>query len=185
MSEILMSQLAYAELISPKPEETVRWMVDVLGLEETTRDGQSVYLRGWAEWLHSSLIVTEGPRSEVAHIAWRTYGPEDPEIVAQKVDPELAIGWVDSSVGHGRAFRYRSPFGRHVHEVFWEVERYEAPPEKAEPDLQFRPQRFSTRGAAVRYLDHVTIATPNLAGDIEFYRSLGNRNTGQIHPEPG
>ena len=60
MSEILLSQLAHVELISPKPEETVRWMVDVLGLEETTRDGQSVYLRGWAEWLHSSLIITEG-----------------------------------------------------------------------------------------------------------------------------
>ena len=46
MSEILLSQLAHVELISPKPEETVRWMVDVLGLEETTREGQSVYLRG-------------------------------------------------------------------------------------------------------------------------------------------
>ena len=39
MSEILLSQLAHVELISPKPEETVRWMIDVLGLEETAREG--------------------------------------------------------------------------------------------------------------------------------------------------
>ena len=185
MSEILLSQLAHVELTSPKPEETVRWMKDVLGLKETTREGQSVYLRGWAEWLHSSLIITEGPRSEVVHVGWRSYGPEDPDLVAKRVDGDLAVGWVDESVGHGRAFRYRAPFGGHVHEVFWEAERYQAPPEKAEPDFQFRPQRFSTRGAAARYIDHVTVATPNLQGDIDFYKTLGQRNTGQIHPEPG
>ena len=113
MSEILLSQLAHVELISPKPEETVRWMVDVLGLEEITREGQSVYLRGWAEWLHSSLIVTEGAEPSVAHIAWRTYGPGDPETIAGRLEGSgLQIGWVESSVGHGRAFRYHAPVGR-------------------------------------------------------------------------
>jgi catechol 2,3-dioxygenase len=186
MSEILLSQLAHVELISPKPEETIRWMIDVLGLEETTREGQSVYLRGWAEWLHSSLIVTEGGEPALGHIAWRTYGPGDPEIIAQRLaDEGIAIGWVESSVGHGRAFRYRAPVGQHVHEVFWETERYEAPPEKAEPDFQNRPQRFSARGTSARYLDHVTIATPSIGDDIAFYRSLGQRHTAQISPEPG
>ena len=148
MSEILLSQLAHVELISPKPEETVDWMVDVLGLEETTREGQSVYLRGWAEWLHSSLIVTEGPEPALGHIAWRTYGPDDPETIARRLEGTgEAIGWVESSVGHGRAYRYHAPVGRHVHEVFWETELYHAPPEKAEPDFQNRPQRFSARGA--------------------------------------
>jgi catechol 2,3-dioxygenase len=186
MSEVLLSQLAHVELISPKPEETVRWMVDVLGLEETMRAGQSAYLRGWAEWLHSSLIITEGPEPAVAHIAWRTYGPDDPETIARRMDgQENAIGWVDSSVGHGRAFRYRAPLGRHVHEVFWETELYQAPPEKAEPHFQNRPQRFSERGASARYIDHVTIATPSIDQDIAFYRTLGQRHTAQISPEPG
>jgi catechol 2,3-dioxygenase len=186
MSEILLSQLAHVELISPKPQETTEWMVDVLGLEETHREGQSVYLRGWAEWLHSSMIVTEGPRSELGHIAWRTYGPDDVDTIAQRFQgSEEAIGWVESSVGHGSAYRYHAPAGRHVHEVFWDTELYKAPPEKAEPDFQNRPQRFSTRGAAVRYLDHVTIATPDIAGDIAFYKRLGHRHTLQICPEPG
>lgn len=185
MSEILLSQLAHVELISPKPEETARWMVDVLGLEETTREGQSVYLRGWAEWLHSSLVVTEGPRAEVAHIAWRTYGPDDPETIAKRLEGTgQELGWVDSSVGHGRAFRYKSPVGQHVHEVFWESELYEAPPEKAEPDFQNRPQKFPARGAGAKYLDHVTVATPNMHEDIAFYKTLGQRHTAQIDAEP-
>jgi catechol 2,3-dioxygenase len=187
VSEILLSQLAHVELISPKPEETVRWMVDVLGLEETAREGQSVYLRGWAEWLHSSMIVTEGPQPAVGHIAWRTYGPDDPDTIAARlgVANEHAIGWVDSSVGHGKAFRYHAPAGRHVHEVFWETDLYEAPPDKREPALQNRPQRFPARGAQARYIDHVTIASPDIAGDIAFYRTLGQRHTAQICPEPG
>lgn len=186
MSEVLLSQLAHVELISPKPQETVDWMVEVLGLEETTREGQSIYLRGWAEWLHSSLIVTEGPQAALGHIAWRTYGPEDPETIANRLEgTDEAIGWVESSVGHGRAYRYHAAVGRHVHEVFWETELYQAPPEKAEADFQNRPQRFSPRGASARYLDHVTIATPSIAQDIAFYQRLGQRHTAQISPEPG
>jgi catechol 2,3-dioxygenase len=185
MSEILLSQLAHVELISPKPEETVAWMVDVLGLEETTREGQSVYLRGWAEWLHSSLIVTEGPRSEVAHIAWRAYGPDDPKTIADRLSGTgLELGWIESSVGHGPAFRYRSPAGEHVHEVFWETELYQAPTEKAEPDFQNRPQKFPARGAGARYVDHVTVASPGMHEDIAFYKTLGQRHTAQIDLEP-
>ena len=104
MSEVLLSQLAYAELVSPKPDETVAWLVDVLGLEETTREGQSVYLRGFAEWLHSSLIVTEGPEPALGRIGWRAYGPEDPEIIAKRVEGE----WVGERPGRGVAYAYRA-----------------------------------------------------------------------------
>ena len=186
MSEVLLSQLAHVELISPKPQETVDWMVAVLGLEETTREGQSVYLRGWAEWLHSSLIVTEGPEPALGHIAWRTYGPEDPATIAERLEGTAeGIGWIESSMGHGAAYRYHARVGRHVHEVFWDTELYSAPAELVEPDFQNRPQRYGTRGAGARYLDHVTIATPSINDDIAFYRSLGQRHTAQISPEPG
>ncbi|MBB4683148.1 VOC family protein [Amycolatopsis jiangsuensis] len=186
MSEILLSQLAHVELISPKPDKTVEWMKEVFGLEETTREGQSVYLRGWAEWLHSSLIVTEGPEPGVGRIGWRTYGPEDPEIVAKRLaGTEEAVGWVDAWTGHGATYRYRAPHGRHLHEVFWDVERYQAPPEKRDPVLENRPQRFSGRGIGARYLDHVTMPTRNMRGDIDFYRRLGARHTAQTEVEPG
>ena len=181
MSEVLLSQLAYAELISPKPAETVQWLIDVLGLEETTREGQSVYLRGWAEWLHSSLIVTEGPEPALGRIGFRTYGPGDPEIIAGRVEGE----WLPERPGRGAAYQYKLPAGRHPVEVFWEAERYVAPPEKAEKDLQFRPQKFPGRGAQARYIDHVTIATADIQGDIDFIGKFGHRQTATISPEPG
>ncbi len=186
MSEVLLSQLAHVEVFSPRPQDSVDWYVDVLGLEETGRVGQSVYLRGWAEWLHSSLIVTEAPQPGLGHIGWRAYGPGDPEAVAKRLDgSEHAIGWVDESVGHGPAFRFHAPAGRQVHEVFWEVERYAAPPELA-TDNPSRPQRYTGRGAGARYIDHVTVASPNMLGDIDFLReTTGHRHTAAIMPEPG
>jgi|tagenome__1003787_1003787.scaffolds.fasta_scaffold20827700_1 catechol 2,3-dioxygenase len=186
MSEVLLSQLAYAELISPKPEATVQWMIDVLGLEETERDGQSVYLRGWAEWLHSSLIVTEGKEPGLGRVGWRTYGPGDPELVAKRMEGAgTGVGWVGERPGRGAAYQYRAPFGGHLHEVFWEVDRYQAPPEMAEPHILNRPQRNPNRGAQARYIDHVTIASPNMVEDIAFYKTLGQRHTSIMHVEPG
>ena len=184
MSEVLLSQLAHVEIISPRPEESVRWFTEILGLEETTREGQSSYLRGWGEWQHSSLVVTEGPAPALGHVAWRTYGPGDVDLVAQRVDPELVDGWIDSSVGHGRALRFRTPSG-HPTEVFWETELYAAPPELA-TDMPLRPQRYTGRGAAARYIDHVTVNTAAMADEIAWYRStLGHRHTAAITPEPG
>jgi catechol 2,3-dioxygenase len=186
VSEILLSQLAHVELMSPKPDKTVTWMKEIFGLEEAAREGQSVYLRGWAEWLHSSLIVTEGPEPAVSRIGWRTYGPDDPETIAGRLkDTEEGIGWVDSWLGHGPSYRYHAPHGRQVHEVFWDVDLYQAPPELVDPDMKNRPQRVQNRGIGARYLDHVTVPTPNMHGDIDFYKRLGARHTAQTDAEPG
>ena len=139
MSEVLLSQLAHVELVSPKPEETVEWMVDVLGLEETAREGQSVYLRGWAEWLHSSLIVTEGPDPRSRHIAWRTYGPDDPEVVARTVDGDLPSAGSTAPSATARRSATALPHGQHLHEVFWETELYRRHPRRREPDFAVPP----------------------------------------------
>ncbi|MDR7394131.1 MAG: catechol 2,3-dioxygenase, partial [Armatimonadota bacterium] len=45
MGEPLVVQLAHVEITSPKPDQTLWFFHDLLGLEETTRQGQSVYLR--------------------------------------------------------------------------------------------------------------------------------------------
>src|SRR4051812_244473 len=159
MSERLLSQLAHVEVFSPVVEDSVAWYTQVLGMEETERDGQSVYLRAWGEELHSSLIVTEGPQAGLGHIGWRTAGPADVDTLAQRLEGQ----WVEASLGHGRAFRYKGPGGQ-THEVFWDVERYTAPPELA-TTFPGRPQRYTGRGVAVRYLDHVTVCTPDVLAE--------------------
>ena len=175
MPERLISQLAHVEVLTPKPEESLRFYTDVLGLEESGRAGQSVYLRGWGEHFFHSLQLTESDRSGLGHVAWRAQGPEQLETaVARAQDAGVGEGWSDGSPGQGATFGYRGP-GGHLHELFWEVERYTAPPGLESP-YPNRPQRFVPRGIAARQIDHVTVATSDPGADAAWYRdTLGHR----------
>jgi catechol 2,3-dioxygenase len=184
MAERLLSQLAHVEILTPTPDESLRFYAQVMGLEESGRDGQSVFLRGWGEFFHHSIQLTEADHAGLGHVGWRTQGPEELERAVSKLQQSgQGEGWHDDSPGHGPAYRYRAPHGQHLHEVFWEVERYSPPPEKA-PLLPNRPQRYEPRGAAVRSLDHVTIASPEILADVRWYcDTLGHRFTEYIVAE--
>jgi catechol 2,3-dioxygenase len=174
----LLSQLAHAELMTPKPAESLAFFIDVLGLELTEQAGQSAYLRGWGENFHHSLKLTEGPEPALGHIGWRAASPESLETAVAKLE-ELGNGegWIDGDVGHGRAYRFRGPGGQ-LEEIFWDVERYKAAGELA-PLFPHRAQRFRPRGAAVRQIDHITVPTPDIMADAAFRRDvLGFRFTG-------
>jgi len=171
----LLSQLAHVQILTPNPDESLRFFTEVLGLEESTRVGGSVYLRAWGDFFHHTLQLTEASAPGLAHIGWRADGPEELAAAVARIEATgLGEGWYEGAIGHGPAYRYRSP-GGHLHEVFWEVERYE-PPAGMESPFPNRPQRYVPRGVAARCLDHVTIATADPEGDVNWYRdTLGHR----------
>ena len=177
MSHRLIAHLAHVEVLTPTPERSLQFYREVIGLEESGRAGQSVFLRGWGEWSHHSLILTEAPRPGLGHIGWRTWSPADLDTAVARLEARGAgAGWHEPSVGHGRAFRFHSP-GGHLHEVFWENELYVAPPgmESPYPD---RPQRYAPRGVAPRQIDHITVMTADPKGDAEWFRdTLGSTFT--------
>jgi catechol 2,3-dioxygenase len=167
----LISQLAHVEILTPKPEETTRFMSEVLGLEETTRAGQSVYLRGWGDLFHHSLKVTEAEEAALGHIAWRSQGPEELSAAAKAAaETGIGEGWTEGDTGHGPAYRFRNPEG-HVNEVFWETDWFE-PTEEMRSTLANRPQKFRPRGAAVRRIDHVTVFCNEVAANRAFYTDV-------------
>jgi catechol 2,3-dioxygenase len=181
-TERLISQLAHAELITPKPAESLQFFTDVLGLELTEQAGQSAYLRAWGENFHSSLKLTEGPEPGLGHIGWRAWGPDALEKAAKRLE-EKGYGkeWIEGDVGHGKAYRFEGP-GGHIEEIFWEVDRYRATGELA-PLFPHRAQRFRPRGCAVRHIDHVTMPTVDIFADAAFRRDvLGARFTGWTSP---
>ena len=45
----------HLELLTPKPEESLHFFVDVMGMTESGRQGDSVYLRGWDDYERYSL----------------------------------------------------------------------------------------------------------------------------------
>jgi catechol 2,3-dioxygenase len=168
-----IARIGHAELFTPTPDESLRFFVDVLGMEEEARDGGSVYLRGWGDYLRYSLKLTESSRAGLGHIALRAWSPEALERRVAAIEATgLGAGWVDGDIGHGPAYRFTDPDG-HVFELFYEAERYE-PPEHLEPSWRNQPQRYVGRGAAVKRLDHVNV----LAADVRANRDFAEKVLG-------
>ena len=162
-----LARIGHAELLTPKAEDSLRFFVDVLGMEEEARDGQSVFLRGWGDYLRYSLKLTESPRAGLGHVALRAWSPEAlGRRVAAVEATGRGLGWIDGDVGHGPAYRFTDPDG-HVFELYYEAERYE-PPEHLQPSWRNQPQRYVGRGAAVKRLDHVNV----LAADVRANRTF-------------
>ena len=42
-----IAHLGHLELLTPTPEESLRFFVDIMGMTESGRKCDSVYLRGW------------------------------------------------------------------------------------------------------------------------------------------
>jgi catechol 2,3-dioxygenase len=173
-----LAHIHHVELLTPEPERSLAFFHDVLGMEEHSRAGQTVFLRGWGEYQPYSLALTEAPAPGIAHMALRAETAEGLARRATAIDASgYGTGWIDGGHAHGPAYRFRDPDG-HVIELVWECERYE-PPAHLRPALRNQPQRYTGRGAAVRRLDHVNL----LANDVAACRHFAVEVLGYRHHE--
>ena len=162
-----LAHLGHLELLTPKPDESLRFFVDVMGMTESGRQGDSVYLRGWDDYERHSLKLTASKQPGMGHVAFRARSQQALERrVAALKGSGYDIGWTDGDLGHGPAFLFRDPDG-HVVELYYETEWY-APPPELKPALKNQAQRFPARGVNVRRLDHLNC----LAADIRANRDL-------------
>jgi catechol 2,3-dioxygenase len=180
-----IAHLGHLELLTPKPDESLTFFVDVLGMTISGRKGESVFLRGWDDYERYTLKLTASKTSGLGHASFRTRSPQALERrVAALSESGCEIGWVRDELGHGAAFRCRDPDG-HVIELYYETEWYEAPPE-LKPALKNQAQRFPARGVNVRRLDHFNgLAVDIEANRIFFETYLGARLTEQIVLDDG
>lgn len=170
-----VAQLAHVEIFTPKPNETLHFFKELLGMEESERAGQSVYLRAYEDYYHHSLKVTEAARPGLGHVAWRATSPQALERRVAAIESSgLGVGWSAGDRGHGPAYRFTTP-GGHAMELLWEVDYYEAPPEKQSALLN-RPQKRPHRGVPVRRIDHINLMTDEVTPTRQFMQEqLGFR----------
>src|ERR1700686_3120686 len=175
-----LAHLAHMEMLTPKPDESLNFFVDVMGMTETARKGDSVYLRGWDDYEHHTLKLTASKTSGMKHMAFRARSPQALERrVAALKGSGYEIGWTDGDLGHGPAFAFHDSDGHGV-EVYYETEWDEVPTELRR-GLENQAMRFPARGVNVRRLDHLNcLAVDIKANRIFFEEYLGCRLTEQI-----
>jgi catechol 2,3-dioxygenase len=180
-----IAHLGPVELLTPAGDESLRFFVDVMGMEVEAEDGPSTYLRGWGDYQRWSLKLTASDTSGLAYMGLRAWSPEALERrVAAVQEAGLGEGWTDGDLGRGPSYRFRDPDG-HVFELYYEVERYD-PPEHLRPSLKNVPQRYTGRGCAVKRLDHVNLLAADVRANREFcVEALGYRLYERIELDDG
>ena len=155
---------------TPTPEKSLAFFVDVLGMTESGRAGDSVYLRGWDDYERYSLKLTGA--EDIWASATPPFAPAAHKRLKRRArrcaTPGPGIGWVENELGHGPAFQFRDPDG-HLLEIYYETEWYRAPPH-LEPSLKNQAQRFPARGVNVRRIDHFNCLAADVAANRDFFQ---------------
>ncbi|GIK37824.1 MAG: catechol 2,3-dioxygenase [Chloroflexota bacterium] len=151
-----LAQLVSIALYSPRPAESVAFFHDLLGMEISHREGQSVYLRAYEDFYQYTLKITEAAQPGLEEVTWRACSPAALERRVQAIKAtELGLGWTDQDYAHGSAYKFRTPDG-HPMKILWELDYFQASPE-LKCKLRNRPSRRPLRGVPVRRIDHVNL----------------------------
>ena len=108
-----LAHLAHLELLTPKPDESLHFFVNVMGMTESGRRGESVYLRGWDDYEHHTLKLTASKAAGMGHFAFRATSPEALQRRVGVIERSgLGRGWTVGDLGHGPAYSFTTSDGR-------------------------------------------------------------------------
>jgi 3,4-dihydroxyphenylacetate 2,3-dioxygenase len=162
--------VAHVELLVDDVEASWRFYAEVLGMIESERTDDTVYLRGWEEHGHHSLVLRTAAEPAVGHVAFRMRDEDDLERLAETCEAGgIRVEWYGSEPHHGRALRLADPLGIPL-EFFYAME-------PVEPRLRhFHEQR----GAPVLRLDHVNFQVADIERVLPFWTGHGFRCSGYL-----
>lgn len=152
---------AHVELRVTDLERARAFYVDLLGLVETERDSERLYLRGYEEREHHSLVLRLARSPGLGHMAFRVGSPADLQALFELAQQAgLPVRWVEPGEerGLGRALRMQDPFGLPL-EFYHETQLQER--------LLQRFDRY--RGPHVMRLDHFNCQLPEVRSAYDWY----------------
>jgi catechol 2,3-dioxygenase len=162
-----VAQLVSVALYSPKPDETVDFFYNMLGMEISHREGQSVYMRAYEDFYQYTLKITERDQPGMEEITWRAKAPEALHRIVDTLQESGIDGrWTETDYAHGRAFKFNTPDG-HGMKVLWDLDYFVAPEDLA-CKLRNRPSKRPLRGVPVRRIDHVNL----MVSDVPTHRDF-------------
>lgn len=157
---------AYAELMVTDLGAARHFYVDLLGLIVTSESEDCIYLRGWEERAHHSLVLRRAGAPAVGRLGFRVRSNEDLAPLADALERlGASTRWVEGELaGAGIALRAWDPFGYPL-EFFHDMTQ-----------LDSQLQRFDLqRGAPIMRIDHFNLHSPEVERAFAFWQQLGFR----------
>ena len=138
-----------------------KFYVDALGFVETEADENHIYLRGYEEQNHHSLLLKKSDKAAVEVISYKVYAEEELDKIEEVVKKkDLAYKWVPKGEQHavGRALRVQDVSGLSL-EFYAEMDKVESLLQRY--DLQ--------KGSRVQRIDHLNCLVPDVQKAYDFY----------------
>jgi len=109
-----VAHVGHVELFTPHPDASLAFFTSVVGLHETGRAGDSVYLRAWGDYEWHTLKLTGHTTSGIGHLGLRVRDQSTLQRFVARLESHQVRGeWVEDA-GHGPAYRTRTPDGHAV-----------------------------------------------------------------------
>jgi catechol 2,3-dioxygenase len=160
MEGIDIVRASHIEYVVSNLEDARRYYVDMLGFIETESAGKTIYLRGIEDRIHHCLVLTEGEKPALDHMAFSLRTGKDIGKAKRFLDSE-GIDFIaedGAEKGLGETIRFQDPFGFPV-ELFYDTEK-----------VDWKLQQFDAyRGGRIMRIDHFNIITPDVPSAVEWY----------------
>ena len=160
---------AFVELQVTDVAASERFYADLLGMIVSARTKDAIYLRGWEERQHHSLVLRQSAlgRPATSRLGFRTRGEDDLDRLDEYARARgLTTRWIGAGddPGMGRSLRLWDPFGYPL-EFFHAIEQFET-----------QHQRFDLhRGAPILRFDHLNLHAPRVEDTFRWWLQLGFR----------
>ena len=156
---------AYVDLTVTDLERARAWWADLIGFHVEDETDDALYLRGYEEFVHHSVVLRLGTVPACNRMGFRVRSADDldraEKFFADRGCPVQRVE-AGTTLGLGEAVRAVDPLGfpvEFVHHM-----------ERVEPLVQRYDLR---RGASINRLDHINIAMPDVPAAYEHYSALG------------
>jgi catechol 2,3-dioxygenase len=169
----------YVQMRVTDMDVALKYYTEVLGLQETGREGDKVYLKCWDEHDHHSIVLRKADGPGLDHFALKCEGPEDLAVFENKLEAKgikVSRYSAGDKLGQGETIAFEDRNG-HTVEVYYKMEKLGNSLPLVNPD----PYPKGLKGIAAPRMDHLLITSPNAAEDLEFYKDVfGFRLTEQV-----
>ncbi|MCD9029157.1 VOC family protein [Luteimonas sp. BDR2-5] len=144
---------------TPDLKRSLEFFNGLFGMEITYEEDGVAYLRGYQEFDHHSLVLTQQSEATINAYSFRVARPQDVELFHRQLTEEgleVKVLPAGTEAGRGEAIRFLIPGGGHPVELYYEIDKPKAP-----DDLRSRLLGNSSRRRAlgVRRLDHLNVMT--------------------------
>lgn len=160
-------RLSHVEIRVPDLELAVAYYTEVLGLIETAREPDRVYLKAWDEHQHHSLILTYAPDYGLVHMGWKVQDAADLDYYAARLVeagvPVARLTAAERGIGGGEAVRFDLPSGHQMELIHGMDQVGNLLPLTNPP-----PRPLNLVGIAPPRIDHIFLTAEDVGGVTRF-----------------